>query len=73
MTGAVVGAALSVLVMATVGWAAVVLIGSVTPLTFPWWEATKYAGLAAVAAVLAAVIPAWRNTRAAPASELRDE
>lgn len=73
VTGATVGALLSVLIMATVGWAAVVLIGSVTPLTFPWSEAAKYAGLAAVAAVLAAVIPAWRNTQTAPATELREE
>jgi putative ABC transport system permease protein len=36
-------------------------------------EATKYAVLAMLAAVFAAVGPAWKNTRAAPASELRDE
>jgi putative ABC transport system permease protein len=36
-------------------------------------EATKYAVLAILAAVFAAVVPAWKNTRAAPASELRDE
>jgi putative ABC transport system permease protein len=48
-------------------------VGSVTPLVFPLSEATRYAVFAILAAVLAAVVPAWKNTRAAPSSELRDE
>jgi len=51
----------------------VVDVGSITPLIFPLSEATRYAVLAMLAAVFAAVVPAWKNTQAAPATELRDE
>jgi len=40
---------------------------------FPLSEATRYAVLAILAAVFAAVVPAWKNTRAAPSSELRED
>jgi putative ABC transport system permease protein len=36
-------------------------------------EATRYAAFAMMAAIFAAVVPAWKNTRAAPSTELRDE
>lgn len=71
--GALLGGVLSVAIIDAVRRAAVVDVGSVTPFTFPLWEATRYAVLAMMAAVLAAVAPAWRNTQAAPAFELRDE
>lgn len=71
--GALLGGALSVAIIEAVRRAAVVDVGSVTPLIFPLSEATRYAALAMVAAVFAAALPAWKNTRAAPASELRDE
>jgi putative ABC transport system permease protein len=71
--GALLGGLLSIAIIDAVRRAAVVDVGSVTPLIFPLSEATKYAVLAMLAAVFAAVGPAWRNTRAAPASELRDE
>jgi putative ABC transport system permease protein len=71
--GALLGGLLSIAIIDAVRRAAVVDVGSVTPLIFPFSEATKYAVLAMLAAVFAAVGPAWNNTRAAPASELRDE
>jgi putative ABC transport system permease protein len=64
---------LSVAIIEAVRQAAVVDVGSVTPLIFPLSEATRYALLAMIAAVVAAAVPAWKNTQAAPASELRDE
>jgi putative ABC transport system permease protein len=42
-------------------------------LIFPVSEATRYAVLAMMAAVFAAVLPAWKNNQAAPSTELRDE
>jgi putative ABC transport system permease protein len=48
-------------------------VGSVTPLIFPMSEAIGYAILAILAAVLAAVVPAWKTTQAALAPQLRDE
>jgi putative ABC transport system permease protein len=71
--GALLGGLLSIAIIDAVRQVAVVDVGSVTPLIFPLSEATKYAVLAILAAVLAAVAPAWKNTRSAPASELRDE
>jgi len=71
--GALLGGVLSIAIIDAVRRAAVVDVGSVTPLIFPLSEATRYAVLAILAAVFAAVLPAWKNTRAAPASELRDE
>lgn len=71
--GAVFGAALSVAIMETVRRAAVVTVGSLSSLSFPWPEAIKYSALAVAAAVVAAVIPAWKTTRAAPSTALRDE
>jgi putative ABC transport system permease protein len=71
--GAVLGAVLSVAIMEAVRQAAVVNVGSVSPLTFPWLEALKYAALAAAAAVFAAIVPAWKSTKAAPSTALRDE
>jgi putative ABC transport system permease protein len=71
--GAVLGGVLSIAIIDAVRRAAVVDVGSVTPLVFPLSEATRYAVFAVLAAVLAAIVPAWKNTRAAPASELRDE
>jgi putative ABC transport system permease protein len=71
--GAVFGAVLSVAIMEAVRQAAVVNVGSVSPLTFPWLEALKYAALAAAAAILAAVVPAWKSTKEAPSTALRDE
>jgi putative ABC transport system permease protein len=53
--------------------AAIVDVGSITPLIFPMSEAARYAVLAMMAAVFAAVVPAWKNTQAAPSTELRDE
>ena len=71
--GAVLGGVLSIAIIDAVRRAAVVDVGSVTPLVFPLSEATRYAVFAILAAVLAAIVPAWKNTGAAPASELRDE
>ena len=71
--GALLGGLLSIAIIDAVRRVAVVDVGSVTPLIFPLSEATKYAVLAILAAVLAALAPAWKNTRSAPASELRDE
>jgi putative ABC transport system permease protein len=71
--GAVLGAVLSVAIMESVRQAAVVNVGSVSPLTFPWMEAVKYSALATTAAILAAIVPAWKSTQAAPSTALRDE
>jgi putative ABC transport system permease protein len=71
--GALLGGVLSIAIIDAVRRAAVVDVGSVTPLIFPLSEATRYAVLAMLAAVFAAVVPAWKNTQAAPATELRDE
>jgi putative ABC transport system permease protein len=71
--GALFGAMLSVAILEAVLRAAVVNVGSVSPLTFPWPEAIKYSLLATAAAILAAVIPAWKGTQAAPSTALRDE
>jgi putative ABC transport system permease protein len=71
--GAVLGAVLSVAIMEAVRQAAVVNVGSVSPLTFPWVEAVKYAALAAAAAILAAIVPAWKSTQAALSTALREE
>jgi putative ABC transport system permease protein len=72
-TGALLGAVVSVPIIAAVGRAAIVDVGSVTPLIFPMSEAIGYAILAILAAVLAAVVPAWKTTQAALAPQLRDE
>jgi len=71
--GAVLGGALSVPIIEAVRRAAVVDVGAVTPWIFPMSEATRYAVLAMCAAACAAAVPAWKNTQAAPSSELRDE
>jgi putative ABC transport system permease protein len=71
--GGLVGATLSIVVVEAVRRAAIVNVGLITPRVFPWSDAVLYAGLTTVAAVIAAVIPAWRSTRATPASELRDQ
>jgi putative ABC transport system permease protein len=70
--GAVFGALLSIVIMESVRQAAVVNVGSVTALTFPWMEAVRYATLAVATAVLAAMVPAWQSAQAAPATALRD-
>jgi len=71
--GAVFGGLLSIAIMDAIGRAAIVNVGSVTPLSFPLSQALTYAGLATAAAVAAAIVPAWKNIQAAPATELRDE
>jgi putative ABC transport system permease protein len=71
--GALISAALSIAIIEAVRRAAVVDVGSVTPFIFPFSEAIRYAALATMAAILAAVVPAWRSTQAAPATALRDE
>jgi putative ABC transport system permease protein len=71
--GALLGGVLSVAILEAVRRAAVVDVGSITPLIFPLSEATRYAVLAMLAAVFAAVVPAWKSTQAAPATMLRDE
>jgi putative ABC transport system permease protein len=71
--GALLGGVLSVAIIDAVRRAAVVDVGSVTPLVFPLSEAIRYAVFAILAAVFAAVIPAWKNNQAAPSTELRDE
>ncbi|HTI77588.1 MAG TPA: FtsX-like permease family protein [Mycobacterium sp.] len=71
--GAGFGAALSVAITEAVRRAAVIVVGSLSPLNFPWAEAIEYSLFAAAAAVVAAVVPAWKNTQAAPATALRDE
>jgi putative ABC transport system permease protein len=71
--GALFGAVLSIAILEAVRRAAIVDVGAVTPLIFPSSEAITYAVLATMAAILAAVIPAWRSTQAAPSTELRNE
>ncbi|WP_250149566.1 FtsX-like permease family protein [Mycolicibacter acidiphilus] len=71
--GGLFGALLSIAISEAVRRAAVVNVGLVTPLVFPWSDAVTYAVLATVAAVFAAIIPAWKSTRSTPATELRDE
>jgi putative ABC transport system permease protein len=71
--GALLSGVLSIAILDAVRKAAVVDVGSVTPLIFPLSEAMRYAALAMMAAIFAAVVPAWKNTKAAPATELRDE
>ncbi|MGV0624309.1 FtsX-like permease family protein [Mycolicibacter minnesotensis] len=71
--GGLFGAVLSIAISEAVRRAAVVNVGLVTPLVFPWTDAVLYAVLATVAAVFAAIIPAWKSTRSTPATELRDE
>lgn len=71
--GALFSAALCIAMMEAVRRAAIVDVGSVTPFIFPLSEAIKYAALATMAAIIAAVIPAWRSTQAAPSTALRDE
>jgi putative ABC transport system permease protein len=71
--GALLGAVLSIAIIEAVRRAAIVDVGSVTPLVFPLSEAIRYAALATTAAIFAAVIPAWKSTQAAPSTELRDE
>jgi putative ABC transport system permease protein len=72
-TGALFSAALSIAIIEAVRRAAIVDVGSVTPFIFPLSEAIRYAALATMAAILAAVIPAWRSTQAAPSTALREE
>lgn len=71
--GGLFGAVLSIAISEAVRRAAVVNVGLITPLVFPWTDALLYALLATVAAVFAAIIPAWKSTRSTPATELRDE
>ncbi|OBY32323.1 FtsX-like permease family protein [Mycolicibacter kumamotonensis] len=71
--GGLFGAVLSIAISEAVRRAAVVNVGLITPLVFPWTDAVMYAVLATVAAVFAAIIPAWKSTRSTPATELRDE
>jgi putative ABC transport system permease protein len=71
--GAVFGALLSVAIMVAVRGAAVAAVGSLSPLTYPVAEAVKYSALATAAAILAAIIPAWKSMQTAPASALREE
>ncbi|WP_232375115.1 ABC transporter permease [Mycolicibacterium mengxianglii] len=71
--GAGFGAALSLAIIEAVRRAAVVTVGSLSPLSFPWSEAVKYSVLAVAAAVVAAVIPAWKSTKATPSTALREE
>src|SRR6202012_4431112 len=72
-TGAVLGGLVSIAIIGAVARAAIVDVGAVVPLIFPASEATGYAVLAILSAVLAAVVPAWQTTQAALASQLRDE
>ena len=71
--GAMFSAALSVAILEAVRRAAIVNVGSDSPLVFPLSEALLYAALATTAAILAALIPAWRSTQTAPSTALRDE
>jgi putative ABC transport system permease protein len=71
--GALLGGVLSIAILLAVRRAAIVDVGSFSPFIFPMSEATRYAVLAMMAAVFAAVVPAWKNTQAAPSTELRDE
>ncbi|HEX7323519.1 MAG TPA: FtsX-like permease family protein [Mycobacterium sp.] len=71
--GGIFGAVLSVAVIDAIRRAAIVNVGLITPMAFPWSDALFYAGMTTVAAVLAAIIPAWKSTQTAPATELRDQ
>jgi putative ABC transport system permease protein len=71
--GALFGALLSVAIIEAVRRAGLVDVGSITPLIFPLSEAMTYAALAMTAAMVAAFIPAWKSTQAAPSTALRDE
>jgi putative ABC transport system permease protein len=71
--GALIGGVLSIAIIDAVRRAAIVDVGSFTPFIFPFSDAAGYAVLATLAAVFAAVVPAWKNTQAAPSTELRDE
>lgn len=71
--GGLFGAVLAIAISEAVRRAAIVNVGLITPLVFPWTDAVLYAVLATVAAVFAAIIPAWKSTRSTPATELRDE
>jgi putative ABC transport system permease protein len=71
--GATFSAALSVAILEAVRRAAIVNVGSDSPLVFPLSEALLYAALATTAAILASLIPAWRSTQTAPSTALRDE
>ena len=71
--GAVLGGLVSIAIIGVVARAALVDVGAVVPLIFPASQATGYAALAILSAVLAAVGPAWQTTQAALASQLRDE
>lgn len=71
--GGLFGAVLSIAIIEAVRRAAIVNVGLITPMVFPLSDAVMYAVLATIAAVFAAVIPAWKRTRAAPATELREE
>lgn len=73
VAGTLFGALLSVAIIEAVRRAAIVNVGLIAPMIFPWSTAVMYAGLATAAAIFAAVIPAWKSTRATPATELRDE
>jgi putative ABC transport system permease protein len=73
LVGALFSAALSVGILDAIRRAAIVDVGSDSPLVFPLSQALLYAVLAASAAILAALIPAWRSTRTAPSTALRDE
>jgi putative ABC transport system permease protein len=72
-TGAVLGGMVSIAIIGVVARAAIVDVGAVVPLIFPAAEATGYAILAVLSAVLAALGPAWQTTQAGLASQLRDE
>lgn len=72
-TGAVLGGLVSIAIIGAVARAAIVDVGAIVPLIFPASEATGYAVLAILSAVLAAVGPAWQTTQAALAAQLRDE
>jgi putative ABC transport system permease protein len=72
-TGAVLGGMVSIAIIGVVARAAIVDVGAVVPLIFPASEATGYAILAVLSAVLAALGPAWQTTKAGLASQLRDE
>lgn len=71
--GALFGAVLSIAIFESVRRAAIVNVGLIAPVMFPLSDAIIYAGLATIAAVFAAVIPAWKITRSTPAAELRHD
>jgi putative ABC transport system permease protein len=71
--GALLGAVLAIAIIEAVRRAAIVDVGSITPLIFPLRQAITYAALATMAAIFAGVIPAWESTQAAPSTALRNE